>query len=85
MSCSVTFLAPQKLGIDNINLVNVLLNISDIVGYIFVLPMSHTVKRKSLNFYTQSTIIIIGFFLLMNDETRGSKYYPIRAVFLSCI
>ena len=77
---------PQKLGYDNIYLMNTLFSICDLIGFIIILPISHVVKRRKLNIYSNLIFICIFFFLLLNEKIhqKNSESYVFSATFLSC-
>ena len=80
----VVIIMPQKLGIENIYVMNTLLNISDLLGYLLILPFSHTLKRRKVNIICNICVIIGALLLLLNEENKGTDKYSIIATILSC-
>ena len=80
----VGIIMPQKLGLDNIYIMGTLLCIADLLGYLIILPFSHTIKRRYLNACCNIAYIIGGLLLLINESNKGKASYKVYATGLSC-
>ena len=81
----VGIIMPQKLGLDNIYIMGTLLCISDLLGYLIILPFSHKIQRRYLNAGCNIAYIIGGLLLLLNEANKGNFTYKYIATILSCI
>lgn len=83
-SC-MTQIMPQKLGINNIYIMSTLFAISDLIGFLIMIPISHTIKRRKLNITCNIIILTSAFLLYLNEFNKGSKRYVFVSTFLSCV
>ena len=61
------------------------LSISDLLGYVVILPFTHIVRRKVLFYGGYFIILALGFLLFINDQDKQGKYFSHIAVTLSAL
>lgn len=83
-SC-ITQIMPQKLGINNIYIMSTLFAISDLIGFLIMIPISHTIRRRKLNITCNLIILTSAFLLYINEFNRESTRYTVVTTVLSCI
>ena len=82
---SIGLIAPQKLGIENIYIIRTLLSIADLLGYLIVIPISHTIKRRYLNIGCNIIFLSISILLMINEFNKKNDSYKVLATTLSCV
>ena len=80
----INLIAPQKLGVENIYLIKTLLSTSDLLGFLIIIPISHTVKRRSLNITCNIIYLVGAILLLLNEYNKHNYSYRIYATTMSC-
>ena len=66
---SLSLLIPQKIGLASININGMFLGLSEIMGYLFVIPFGNLIPRRILNFSCCAAVIILCCFLIAFDIT----------------
>ena len=82
---SVTLLIPQRLGIDDIYLMNILIHTADLLGLLLLFPVSHLISKKRIYIGVCFGILSVAFLLYVNEFNKANNTYQLVATTASCL